>query len=218
MTSPPTRQISFFAVMGVIFAAVAVIGFAPNSVAILTGAKANPPLLIHIHAAAMSAWMMLVATQAWLMGTGKSQAHMKLGITALFLAPLVFTLMLVIALPQIKAGFAEPMTFLIQTKRLLVYGVCITLALIWRKSRPDSHKRLIFLGTFAVLDAAFFRMGWLLPGLDLENRIALAHAYQLLLLVPFVAYDLHKLGRVHPVFLVGIPVIVGFEAAAALLR
>lgn len=218
MTNPPTHPVSFFGWMGVIFAAVAVIGFAPNSVAILTGEKANPPLLIHVHAAAMSAWMALLATQAWLMGTGKAKVHMKLGLAALVVAPVVFALMLIIALPQIKAGLSDPMPFLIQTKRLLGYGICIALALAWRKSRPDAHKRLMFLGTFAVLDAAFFRMGWLLPGLDLESRVAVAHAYQLLLLVPFLAYDFHKLGRVHPVFLVGIPVIMGFEATAAILR
>lgn len=217
MTSSPIRQRSFFGVMGVIFATVAIIGFAPNSVAILIGEKTNPPLIIHFHAAAMSAWLGLLATQAWLMGSGRAELHMRLGVTALLLAPVVFGLMLVIAFPQIKAGLSEPMLFFVQLKRLLGFGVCVTLGLILRQARPEAHKRLMFLGTFAVLDAAFFRMGWLLPGLDQENRIAIAHAYQLLLLVPFVAFDLYKLGHVHRVFLFGIPIIVGFQVAAAVL-
>ncbi|MEJ8567909.1 hypothetical protein [Elongatibacter sediminis] len=213
-----TRRFSFFGVMGAVFAAVAVIGFAPNSVAILTGEKANPPLIIHLHAAAMSAWMALLAAQSWLMGAGKAAVHRNLGVAALVLAPVVFTLILAITVDQIRAGLGEPMVLLIQSKRLLGFGICVGLAYLWRTTRPAAHKRLMFLGTFAVLDAAFFRMGWLLPGLAHEHHVAVAHAWQLLLLVPFVVYDIRTLGRVHPVFLIGIPVLVAFDVMAAVVR
>mgnify|MGYP006909079812 CR=1 FL=1 len=216
MTDRAGHRVPFFGVMGIVFALAAIIGFAPNSVAILTGQKTNPPLIIHVHAAAMSSWMALLAIQAWLMGTGRAKLHMKLGLTALFLAPLVLGLMTAIFVLQIQAGLTAPMILLIQTKRLLGFAVCVGLALFWRKSRPEAHKRLLFLGTFAVLDAAFFRMGWLLPGYGHDNSFAVAHAYQLLLLVPFVVHDLRRLGRVHAVFLIGIPVLVAFEAAAAM--
>ena len=46
--------------MACVFALCAVTGFAPNSVAIIAGEKTNPPLLIHIHAASMTAWLALL--------------------------------------------------------------------------------------------------------------------------------------------------------------
>lgn len=204
--------------MGVVFALVAIIGFAPNSVAILTGDKANPPLIIHFHAAAMSTWLALLATQAWLMGTGRAALHMKLGVAALLVAPAVLGLMWVIAGPTILAGLSDPLGFFIQSKRLLGFGVGVTLGLLWRQSHPEAHKRLMFLATFTVLDAAFFRMGWLLPGVGGEHHVAMALTWQLILLVPFLVHDLRTLGRIHPVFLVGIPLIVAFEAAAFIVN
>ncbi len=75
---------------------------------------------------------------------------------------------------------------------------------------------LIFLAS-AVLDATLFRMEWLLwnPGIEQSTRVA--HLYQFLLLAPFLVRDLIQTGRVHPVFLMGIPVIAAFQAVAAAL-
>jgi len=40
----------FYATMAFVFASAAIIGFTPNSLAILDGTKENPPPLVHVHA------------------------------------------------------------------------------------------------------------------------------------------------------------------------
>jgi len=55
---------NIYAFMAVLFAATAIAGFTPNSIAILSGTKASPPLIIHFHAAAMSSWLLLLAVQS----------------------------------------------------------------------------------------------------------------------------------------------------------
>jgi hypothetical protein len=41
--------------------------------------------------------------------------------------------------------------------------------------------------------------------------MAITHAYELLLLVPILVYDIKKLGRVHRVNLIGTTLIVAFS-------
>jgi len=42
-----------------LFVITALAGFAPRSLEILTGARRNPPLVVHVHAAIMGAWLAL---------------------------------------------------------------------------------------------------------------------------------------------------------------
>lgn len=204
----------FYAIMAVIFAVAAVVGFTPNSVAILTGAKENPPLHIHFHAAAMSAWMLLLATQATLIARGELRYHRQIGGLSVYLALTVLALMLYIAWPYLSDPMKWPPVFLLQLKRIVFFAGGVGLALYLRNSHPESHKRLMFIATFAVLDAAFFRMNWFLPRLGIEHNITLGHLYQLLLLIPLLGYDMIKFGRIHRVYLVCIPLIIVIEALA----
>lgn len=212
-----SRERDFYRLMALVFAAVAVVGFAPNSIAILAGTRENPPLLIHVHAAAMSAWVLLLATQATLVATGRRALHQRLGMVSLVLAPLIVLLMLIIALPVLLDPFEFPAIAMVQFKRITVFAGCVALALYWRLKRPDYHKRLMFLATFAVLDAAFFRMEWFLPAFGIDNAVILGHLYQYVLLIPLLAFDVLTTGRIHPAYLVVIPFIIVSQTAAALL-
>jgi hypothetical protein len=66
------------------------------------------------------------------------------------------------------------------------------------------------------LDAALARARWL-PGISLENRYELMSAYQLLLLVPLVLYDVMKMGRVHRASTVGIGLFAVWAIVANVL-
>ena len=79
-----------------------------------------------------------------------------------------------------------------------------------------THKRLMFLATLAVVDAAVNRMRFL-PGFGFNNPMAVWHTYELLLLVPVFASDLAKLGHIHSVNLIGISLIIGFTVVASVL-
>ena len=63
-TRAPDRP--FHAGMAWLFVVVAVVGFAPRSLAILGGTMASPPLVVHLHAAVMASWTVLLALQATL--------------------------------------------------------------------------------------------------------------------------------------------------------
>ena len=207
----------FYTSMAVIFASAAIIGFTPNSLAILAGTKENPPLLIHIHAAAMSLWLVLLSTQAVLVASGKRRYHAQLGMVSFVLAPFIVVLMILIAFPLFQGGEHTYSIGVVQIKRVILFSSFFLLAVLARKRDSEAHKRLMFLATLVVLDAAFNRMGWLLPDFGITNVMALTHAYELVLLVPLLAYDWLKTGRIHRVYAIGVPIIVAFSVVASAL-
>ena len=202
--------------MAVLFVATAVIGFGPNSVAILNGTKANPPLIIHLHAAAMASWLALLLAQAALIANGNGRLHRKLGMVSVVLAPIMVVIMFVLAFPLPEGREHVNAIAVIQIKRIMLFSLFFTWALLSRKSDTAAHRRLMFLATLVVLDAAFNRMKFL-PTLGYENLIAVRHAWELVLLVPIAAYDIATIGRLHRVNAIGLPLIVAFSVVASLL-
>ena len=207
----------FYASMALIFASAAIIGFTPNSLAILEGTKENPPLLIHIHAAAMSSWLLLLSTQAILAASGNLSYHKRLGMVSFALAPFIVVVMILIAFPLFQGGEHTYGVGVIQIKRVTLFSSFFLLAILTRQRDSESHKRLMFLATLVVMDAAFNRMRWFLPDFGFTNRMALTHAYELVLLLPLLTYDWLKTGRIHRVYVIGIPIIVAFSVVASIL-
>ena len=72
---PRIQESAFFLFMTVLLLATAAVGFAPNSIAILSGARPSPPLIIHIHAACMATWLLLSVTQTLLSAAGHKRFH-----------------------------------------------------------------------------------------------------------------------------------------------
>lgn len=200
--------------MATVFALAAIIGFAPNSVSIITGSKENPPLLIHIHAAAMSLWMLLLVLQSALASRGEMQLHMRMGGVSVVLAPIVILLMLIIALPAFASSEVPVAIQLLQSKRILFFTGCIGAAIWLRRVSPEAHKRLMFMGTFAVLDAAFFRMSFL-PDWGFDRATTIGHVSMTALLIPFLVFDLIHLRRIHIVYWITIPPILTLHVLAA---
>ena len=207
----------FYASMAIMFALTAVIGFTPNSLAILAGTKENPPLIIHFHAAAMSSWLLLLTVQAMLVASGNLAYHKRLGMVSLVLAPVIIAIMFMVAFPLFQGGEHTYGVGVIQIKRITLFSTFFVLATLARKRNPEAHKRLMFLATFVVMDAAFNRMHWFLPDFGVTNRMALGRAWELVLLIPFLIYDWLRFGRIHRVYVFGIPVIVSFSIVASIL-
>lgn len=208
----------FFPGMAYLFLAVAVVGFGPNSLAILAGTKTNPPLIIHFHAAAMTLWLALLCAQATLIGLRRLSLHRQLGMAILFLAPVVIVIMFVIAVSGFP-GFDTPQgaaIAIIQAKRIILFSLFCALAFSARHRDLQAHKRLMLLATYVVLDAAFFRMEFL-PSLGFGSSIETGLAAQPVLLLPVIAFDLATLGRLHRSTVIGLSLIVPFTAASLLL-
>ena len=219
----PTESINtridrnFYAFMAMLFAATAIAGFTPNSIAILSGTKTNPPLIIHFHAAAMSSWLLLLTVQATLVASNKTHIHKRLGMVSIVLAPTILFLMLAIKIPLFLEGdFATTAGGVIQIKRISLFSIYYVWAFLSRKTDSAAHKRLMFLATLVVIDAAFNRLLWL-PTLGFENVRMVRHVYQLVLLVPLLVYDILKLGRVHRVNIIGSCLVIAFTIVASAL-
>src|SRR5262245_56957575 len=91
-TDSATADRRFYFLLTILIALVAIVGFAPNSSGILAGTIPTPPLIVHLHAAAMAAWLLLLVVQAGLVTAGRRDLHMRLGLASLGLAPTILVL------------------------------------------------------------------------------------------------------------------------------
>ncbi|MGD0618566.1 MAG: hypothetical protein ABSB67_12975 [Bryobacteraceae bacterium] len=89
---------------------------------------------------------------------------------------------------------------------MVAFGVCIALAIYWR-TKPELHRRLVFIATCGLMDAALGRFDYVFdhnlfyPCLDL-------------LILLGVARDLLVDQRVHKVYLRALPVLIVGQSLA----
>jgi hypothetical protein len=220
--------------MAALFVAVAAIGFGPRSIGILSGTLPNPPAIVHVHAALMASWLVLLLVQTSLMETGRRSVHQKLGVVSFVLAPLMFVAMLVLTFapyyiflsagPQPATGTPPPLdlvargtvfSLFVQGRAALLFAVFYVWAVVARRNAPETHKRMMIMATLVLIDAALGRMGWLTGFTSIvEGRsYTIVHIYQLLLLAPAIVYDLVRFGRVHRAYVVGVALFLPFAIA-----
>jgi hypothetical protein len=220
----------FYVFMAALFVVIAAIGFAPNSVAILSGARPSPPAIVHVHAAVMAAWLILLLVQTSLMATGRRALHQALGRVSFVLAPLMLVMMLMLTFrlyyvfftagpsalgpppPLEVAARNVAFSLFVQGRAALLFAVFYAWAVLTRRSSSETHKRMMLLATFAVIDAGLGRMSWL-PGYTETSGYTVIHLYQLLLLAPAIVYDIVRFGRVHRAYWIGIGLFVPFVVA-----
>src|SRR6059058_4605095 len=72
------------------FIVVVLVGFIPDAMmkVALVKAGARPPFppILHVHAALMGSFLLLLLAQTWLMATGRKALHMQLGVVGMVLA------------------------------------------------------------------------------------------------------------------------------------
>jgi hypothetical protein len=196
-----------------LFVATVVVGFAPRSAGILSGAMPVPPLAVHVHAFLMTAWIVLLAVQAGLVATGKQPSHRSLGVASFVLAPALLAGLIGVTIVRYydltEAGlgaFASNILFL-QIRSIALFPLFFVWAIATRRTDVETHKRMLILATFVLLDAAVARHTWL-PGHDVMVSYDPVHAYWLLLLVPALIHDTLRFGRPHRAYLVGLALIL----------
>ena len=202
----------FYVGMSLLIVAVVFAGFGPSFYKMATATQPRP-WIAHVHAAVYLGWLALLVTQAVLAARGKIAAHRALGRFGIGYGALVWIVGLIvsIALPVIHVHAGEwtvdrAVTFLpIPLGDMVLFGGFFSAAIAYR-SRPQIHKRLILLACVAIMFAGAFRLSYVA---NLPVQFAVWYS-------PVVAgmiYDRYKLGRVHPVYWIGIVVM-----AIALLR
>jgi hypothetical protein len=210
---------SFHAGMAWLLVLVAIAGFAPRSLAIVSGTMPNPPLVVHLHAAVMAMWTALLAMQATLSLRGRMDLHRKWGLASLVAAPLVLIMLVAITIIRQNDAAGTPAgplvnnILFVQIRSILLFPIFFVWALQTRRTDPQTHKRMMLLTTLMLLDAAIARMTWL-PYNEFPNDYLAVHLYLLLLLAPALLYDLIKLRRIHRAWVWGLVLMLPWVVAA----
>jgi hypothetical protein len=196
--SPRTREHLFFWGMSVLMALVVFIGFSRTY--FLAGYFHAKPLaapIVHVHAAAFTSWMLLLVAQTSLAGSGRSDIHRRLGIAGMILAPIVFVLGVAVATEMLRRlstvpGVDSSVIYAVALSEIIGFAVPTFFAFRLRK-RSDYHKRLIIIGTIAMMTAGFGR--WPIQFLLHKPLPAMVCTFALLMLM--MAYDVATMRKVH---------------------
>ena len=204
----PTSRLAayFYCVLSVVIAGVVVYGFSQTIDAKLIHPLNPPPRVLYFHAAIFGGWVVLLVIQSALIRTANVKLHRKLGLAglALGIAIPVVGVATGVAMARFNTqhGSTDEAQFLIVPfYDMVAFSIAFGLAVFWRK-RPEFHRRLMLIASCGLTIAAFNRFpafivppNWGYAGVDL-------------LILFGVARDLIVTGRVHPVYLYGLPALV----------
>ena len=196
----------FYFAMSLLLAAIVVDGFKRTVNENLFHPAIPRPFILWIHASAFTAWVIFFISQSALVRVRKVSWHRSIGWFGAGLAALMVPLGVATAIVmarfdtvQLHLPDAEPFLS-IPFYDMIAFGVCIALAIYWR-TKPELHRRLIFIATCGLMDAALGRFAYLFdnnlffPCLDL-------------LIVLGVTRDLLVDRRVHKVYFYVAPFLI----------
>jgi hypothetical protein len=187
----------FFSAMALLMLVTVFVGFARTYYLAGVFHAPLPSLIIHLHGAAFSCWMLLLVTQISLVSAGRVDLHRRLGIAGFLLACLMVILGVLAAIDSLVREAGPPgrdpkFFFIVPISSMLIFGTLIFFAFRARSNSP-AHKRLIFVATTALLTAAIVR--W--PFDIVHRRIPIAALFSCIFLLLLVAYDLWSTRKVH---------------------
>jgi FtsH-binding integral membrane protein len=206
----------FYLFLSLVVAGIVVAGFSRTVDRGLFHAAPPRPVLLWIHGAAFSGWVVLFIVQSALVRVRKVSVHRTLGWFGAVLGAMMVTLGAVVAVVMgrfdaLQLHQGDPAFLSIPFFDMMAFGTLFGLAILWR-GKPDWHRRFMVLATCGLLDAAFGRFDYLF-----NHGLFLLCVDAVMLLG--VARDLLVDRRVHKVYLWGIPVlVVGQNVALYLWR
>ncbi len=218
-----------FVITAALFIAIVLTGFVPASLAKIAAVEAGErppfPVEMHLHAALMGSFLLLLFVQSFLVATGRQAGHQRLGLVGMVLAPalVVVGLFLVPTIyqgvweaiqaapaevqPLIRQGLHEfDNIMLLQIRVGILFPIFIGIALAARRRDPGMHKRMMFLAVALALPAAFDRMTWL-PSTLPEGPLT-TDLYPLVALAPMFIWDVVRTRKVHKAYLVWLAIVV----------
>jgi hypothetical protein len=196
----------FYFSMSLLVAAIVVWGFSHTVEQNLFHASPPRPLLLLFHGAVFSAWVLFFILQSTLVRTHNVKWHRFFG---WFGAGLAAAMVALGVTTSIVMGRFDIHTLhetsvdaflIIPWYDMVAFATLFSLAVFWRK-KSELHRRLIFIATCGLLDAAFGRIDyifnhnlyfWCLDGVILLG----------------VVRDLVVNRRIHKVYLVSLPVLI----------
>jgi hypothetical protein len=205
LADKPSRRTAerlFFWTMSLLIALIVFVGFArsyflPGFRVVVHPGPPAPSGVVHVHAAVFTSWIVLLATQASLVGSGRVNIHRRLGVAGVLLAPAMIVLGVLVAVEMLNRfaqvpGFDSSVVFAVALSEVTAFAVPIFFAFRLRH-RPEFHKRLILVATIAMMTAAFGR--WLVHFLLHKPIPAMMATFSLLLVLAL--FDWQLTGKVH---------------------
>lgn len=156
----------FYFTMSLLIVGIVVWGFHATINPNLIHASPPRPLLLWFHGAAFSSWVLFYIFQSALVRTHNVKVHRFFGWFGAGLAAAMVVLGFVISIVMARFDWYtlhEPGTdvFLsVPWGDMFEFAPCVALAILWRK-KPELHRRLLFIATCVLLDAAFGRNDYL---------------------------------------------------------
>ena len=202
----------FYLVMSLVLAAIVILGFSRTVNIFLIHANPPRPLLLWIHGAAFSTWIVFFIAQSALVRTRKVSVHRALGWFGATLAALMVVLGIAVAVVMTRFD-----TVVLHQKGveaflsipfldMLLFGSCIALAIYWR-TKPEYHRRLVFIASCLLMDAAIGRFEFMF------NHSLFYVALDCLILLGVVR-DWVVDKRVHKVYLYALPSLIVVQSLA----
>jgi hypothetical protein len=194
------REHRFFTRSTVVIALLVVVGFGFSTyVRTRPGATAfgGPTLkpIVRIHAAVSTGWIALLVFQTLLIARRRTPLHRRLGILGAMLASgvIVFGWLVAVGATDPTINPRAFQFFILPSSELLVFTVLVGCALYWRKS-PATHKRLMLLGTLALIPAATTRP---VPPESMLFLLGMVGIPEAMFILALVAHDFRTTRRVH---------------------
>lgn len=163
-----------------------------------------PPLsaLLVVHGIVMTMWMVLFIAQVGLVAAGRTDLHRRLGMFGLVVAVLVICVGVAASIDAGRRGASPapsvpPLVFMaIPLFDMPVFAALVGVAL-WKRRRPDIHRRLMLLATLGLLTPGIARIP-----LDLIQQGGPPVFFGLALFFPLlcIAIDTARSRRLHPAF------------------
>lgn len=202
----------FYFCMSLVMATLVLLGFSRTVNANLFHANPPRPLLLWVHGIAFSTWIVFFIAQSALLRARKVSVHRLLGWFGAGLATLMVGLGITIAVVMTRFDIhvlhqTNVDSFLsVPFADMLIFGACMAMAIYWRK-KPEYHRRLVFIATCELMDAAIGRYDFMFnhnlffPALDC-------------LIVLGMARDWVVDGSVHKVYRYALPAMIVVQSLA----
>jgi hypothetical protein len=155
----------FFTTMSIVMLAIVFMGFASSY--FLRGAAFShlPSLLVHLHGAVFSSWIILFVVQSSLVSAGNIRLHRRLGVAGAVIAGLMVILGVLTPFGTLRRGVPlppifTPASFLFgNVLGILFFGAFVAVAVRKRNNRIV-HKRLMFIANVMLMPPALSRMAF----------------------------------------------------------
>ncbi len=189
-----SRTRRFHTGMAIAFLVTAVAGFGPSYYRKGVAAASTLTPLVHVHALLFTGWLLLLLTQSGLVAARRVDIHRRLGIAGALLAAAMVPIGLMTAIATARRMGIGLLVF--QAGAIILFGAFVGAA-IWKRRRPELHRRLILLATVSIMPPAIVRLP-VVGGVPV-----LALLLSTVFVLAGIIHDYRSRARVHPVYVWG---------------